>query len=68
MAAEQVGEINPSLRGRVRGLTLKVGPETENVFDAAFWKDTDVVITALVRVLFGFENLASISHGVFFCV
>lgn len=51
VAAQQVAALNPSLTNRVRGLTLKVGPETESVFDAAFWRDTDVVITALVSIL-----------------
>ena len=68
MAARQAGRINPLLRGRVLGLTRKLGEEEEEgegegekgemeggtasqqvSFDAAFWLDTDLVVTALVR-------------------
>jgi len=57
VAAQQVALLNPALRNRVRGLTLKVGPETESVFDAAFWGDTDLVITALVSLPDSFSLL-----------
>lgn len=66
VAAQQAGQLNPVLRNRVRGLTLKVGPETESVFDAAFWRDTDVVVTALVsfmcqnRLTFLIETLSDV--------
>jgi len=48
-AAAQVAHLNPALLKRVHGLTLKVGAETEQNFNGAFWAQTDVVITALVR-------------------
>lgn len=40
--------IRPDLR--IHGLTLKVSTDTEEVFSAAFWQSTDVVITALDNV------------------
>eukprot|EP00981_Chlorochromonas_danica_P007980 scaffold1931_cov215-Ochromonas_danica.AAC.36 len=48
VAAEQVRGIRPDLR--IHGLTLKVSSETEEIFSAAFWQSTDVVITALDNV------------------
>jgi len=51
-AAAQVAHLNPALLKRVHGLTLKVGAETEQTFNGAFWAQTDVVITALVRNIF----------------
>lgn len=50
VAAEQVQAINPALKGRVLGVTHKLGAETENTFSAAFWQDTDLVVTALVNL------------------
>eukprot|EP01032_Pedospumella_encystans_P012227 gene12227-14159_t len=49
-AAAQVAQLNPALNHRVHGLTLKVGAETEQTFNGAFWAQTDVVITALDNV------------------
>ena len=47
-AAAQVAQLNPALNHKVHGLTLKVGAETEQTFNGAFWAQADVVITALV--------------------
>ena len=48
IAAAQVAQLNPALQGKVHGLTWKVGAETEQTFNGAFWAQADVVITALV--------------------
>jgi hypothetical protein len=48
VAASQVVTINPAMEGRVCGLTLKISADSETVFDAAFWEDADIVVTALV--------------------
>ena len=48
VAAEQVKLINPSMQGRIVGLTVKLSEGTEHTFDDNFWKECDVVTTALV--------------------
>ena len=57
-AAAQVAQLNPVLNHRVHGLTLKVGAETEQTFNGAFWAQTVVVITALVWNYFLILNVA----------
>lgn len=47
IAARQIQHMNPAIR--ISPLTLKVSSETEMIFDEAFWRSTDLVITALVR-------------------
>eukprot|EP00250_Pteridium_aquilinum_P004385 c14598_g1_i1 orf=229-3372(-) len=48
VAASAALTINPSLK--VEALQNRVSPETENVFDDAFWESVDVVINALDNV------------------
>ncbi|XP_078436471.1 ubiquitin-activating enzyme E1 2-like [Wolffia australiana] len=48
VAAAAAAAINPSLQ--VEALQNRVSPETENVFDAAFWGSLDVVVNALDNV------------------
>ncbi|KAJ7533056.1 hypothetical protein O6H91_13G031200 [Diphasiastrum complanatum] len=48
VAAAAATSINPDLR--VEALQNRVSPETENVFDDAFWENIDVVINALDNV------------------
>mgnify|MGYP000019892454 FL=1 len=48
VASAAATAINPSLR--VEALQNRVSPETENVFDDAFWESIDVVINALDNV------------------
>lgn len=48
VAAEMIKEINPSIR--INAVTNKLCPETEVVFDSAFWSVPDVVLTALDNV------------------
>ena len=48
IAAREVVTMNKALNGRVVGLKHRVGPETDHIFDSAFWEDTDIVVTALV--------------------
>jgi len=47
-ASNAVKLINPSLN--VRALENRVSPDTENVFDDAFWEGLDVVVNALDNV------------------
>lgn len=48
VAAEQVQILNPALKERVHGMTHKLGSDAEHIFSAAFWRDADLVVTALV--------------------
>lgn len=48
VAAEMAAKLNPLFS--VHALTSKVSPETEHLFDDAFWEDVDVVVTALDNV------------------
>ncbi len=45
VAAEAALAINPALR--VRALQNRVSPDTEDVFDDAFWGSLDMVVRAL---------------------
>ena len=45
VAAEAAQAINPALR--VRALQNRVSPDTEDVFDDAFWSQLDVVVRAV---------------------
>ncbi|KAL6984692.1 E1 ubiquitin-activating protein [Sarracenia purpurea var. burkii] len=48
IAASAAAAINPNLR--IEALQNRVNPETENVFDDAFWENLGVVINALDNV------------------
>jgi hypothetical protein len=48
VAAIQARQINPDLH--IHGMTHKVSPDTEDIFDPLFWQDLDVVVTALDNV------------------
>ena len=48
VAAAAAQAINPALR--VRALQNRVSPDTEDVFDDAFWSNLDVVVNALDNV------------------
>ncbi|KAJ8749705.1 hypothetical protein K2173_012256 [Erythroxylum novogranatense] len=48
VAASAASSINPRLN--IEALQNRVGPETENVFDDAFWENLNVVINALDNV------------------
>ncbi|KAL5974963.1 E1 ubiquitin-activating protein [Asimina triloba] len=48
VAATVAGSINPSLK--IQALQNRASPETENVFDDAFWESLDAVINALDNV------------------
>ncbi|XP_058077035.1 ubiquitin-activating enzyme E1 2-like isoform X2 [Magnolia sinica] len=48
VAAAAAGSINPHLR--IEALQNRASPETENVFDDAFWESLDVVVNALDNV------------------
>ena len=48
MAAAAAQAINPALQ--VRALQNRVSPDTEDVFDDAFWSNLDVVVNALDNV------------------
>lgn len=48
MAAAAAQSINPALK--VRPLQNRVSPDTEDVFDDAFWSNLDVVVNALDNV------------------
>jgi len=49
-AAQAVIKMNPDLSGKVKALQDRVGPETENVFDDAFFNSLDGVTNALDNV------------------
>ncbi|XP_058075084.1 ubiquitin-activating enzyme E1 2-like isoform X2 [Magnolia sinica] len=48
VAASVAGSINPRLR--IQALQNRASPETENVFDDAFWESLDAVVNALDNV------------------
>lgn len=50
VAAEAVQAMNPDLKGKIEALLDKVGPETEDIFDDAFWQKLDFVTNALDNV------------------
>lgn len=47
VAAEQVKQINHNIN--IHPLLMKVTPDTESIFTESFWKNADIIITALVR-------------------
>lgn len=50
VAAEAVAVMNPDLNGKIRPMTNKVGQETEDIFDDAFWSQLDFVTNALDNI------------------
>lgn len=50
VAAAAVISMNPDLTGHIEAKQDKVGPETENIFNDAFWKQLDFVTNALDNV------------------
>lgn len=50
VAAEVVCSMNPDLIGKIDSRIDKVGPETEGLFDDAFWEGLDFVTNALDNV------------------
>lgn len=48
VAAEEILKVNPKLH--IHALQMKVNPESESLFTDEFWKDCDVVVTALDNV------------------
>ncbi|AMD21564.1 HFL292Wp [Eremothecium sinecaudum] len=50
VAAEAAIVINPDLRGHIDAKEDKVGTETEEIFDSAFWEGLDFVTNALDNV------------------
>lgn len=50
VAAKAVIEMNKDLSGKIETSIQKVGPETEDVFDDAFWKNLDIVTNALDNI------------------
>ena len=49
-AAQAVQAMNPDLKGKIESLKDRVGPETENIFNDAFWHALDGVTNALDNV------------------
>lgn len=49
-AAAAVVAMNPDLRGKIDARLHKVGPDTEDIFDDAFWERLDLVTNALDNV------------------
>lgn len=49
-AAESVIAMNPDFIGHITAFSEKVGPETENIFNDAFFDNIDLVVTALDNV------------------
>ncbi|KTA96506.1 Ubiquitin-activating enzyme E1 1 [Nakaseomyces glabratus] len=50
VAARAVSSMNPDLEGKITPMTDKVGPDTENIFDDAFWEGLDFVTNALDNI------------------
>lgn len=50
VAARAVSAMNPDLAGKIKPMTDKVGPETENIFDDSFWESLDFVTNALDNI------------------
>ena len=46
-AKEAGSEMNPAVADATRVHEVRVGPDTENVFDDHFWKKTDLVINGM---------------------
>ena len=49
-AAEAVQAMNPDLKGKTTRMTDRVGPDSEDVFNEAFWSELDGVTNALDNV------------------
>lgn len=50
VAAKAVIAMNPDLNNKIQTSIQKVGPETEDIFDDAFWKGIDLVTNALDNI------------------
>lgn len=50
VAKSAVEVMNPDLKGKIESLLIKVGTETEDVFDSKFWNSLDLVTNALDNV------------------
>ncbi|CCG25738.1 Uba1 ubiquitin-activating enzyme [Candida orthopsilosis Co 90-125] len=50
VAAQAVQAMNPALKGKIESRLDKVGPETQDIFDDAFWNNLDLVTNALDNV------------------
>lgn len=50
VAAQAVQAMNPALKGKIESRLDKVGPETQNIFDDAFWSNLDLVTNALDNI------------------
>lgn len=50
VAAKAVIAMNPDLANKIQTSIQKVGPETEDIFDDAFWKGIDLVTNALDNI------------------
>ena len=49
-AAEAVQAMNPDLKGKIKTMTDRIGPDSEDVFNEGFWNELDVVTNALDNV------------------
>ncbi|TPX30935.1 hypothetical protein SmJEL517_g05591 [Synchytrium microbalum] len=49
-AAAAVAKMNPDAKGKIRAYQQRVGPETEDIFDDAFWEGLTGVTNALDNV------------------
>ncbi|KIY01325.1 uncharacterized protein Z520_02877 [Fonsecaea multimorphosa CBS 102226] len=49
-AAAAVQAMNPDLKGKITTMTDRIGPDSEDIFNEAFWKQLDVVTNALDNV------------------
>jgi ubiquitin-activating enzyme E1 len=49
VAAQQIRKLNPLIQ--IHPLTMKMDEETEDFFEENFWKEADLIITALVSCL-----------------
>lgn len=50
VAAEAVAAMNPDLKGKIECKLDKIGADTEDIFDDAFWNQLDIVTNALDNV------------------
>ncbi|PVH16529.1 ubiquitin-activating enzyme E1 1 [Candidozyma duobushaemuli] len=50
IAAKAVSAMNPHLVGKIESKLDKVGPDTEHIFDDAYWEKLDLVTNALDNV------------------
>jgi ubiquitin-activating enzyme E1 len=42
--------MNPDLKGKIKTMTDRIGPDSEDIFNEAFWNELDVVTNALDNV------------------